>query len=39
MTLEDIKSKTRDPQLTPEQVRGIAVSDMSPATVFNRGIT
>jgi len=37
MTLEDIKSKTRGPLLTQEQVRGIAVSDMSPATGFNRG--
>ena len=37
MTLEDIKSKTRDPLLTPEQVRGIAVTDMSAPTVFNRG--
>ena len=26
MTLEDIKSKTGDPLLTPEQVRGIAVN-------------
>jgi hypothetical protein len=26
MTLEDIKSKTRDPLLTPEQVRGISVN-------------